>query len=185
MILPPAPTTSPAPMLRPQRGAGTRITDFGALGFSVSADRGGASFGHPWKPFLGGLRLQFNLGLVTAGAVVVPTIKAGGKRVALNATPAPALVLNPSLVNGNGESYAVLEVVPDAQGNLTKDSRVEIVQSDSSAPSLDPALGKKVIALILWRERQPVRVFPLVHFHLEYQRVIPTAGGGAVRHYFR
>lgn len=174
-----------APTMKAQPGAGTRVTQLDGIGFAVSASRGGARFGHPWKPLLGVLSLQFSLGLVTGNVVLVPKIKVGGSLVSMGADPAPRLALDPEKRNEKtGTSFAVLEVVPGADGKLTKDSRVEIVHSGDDAASTDPLLGRKPIAIILWRDRQPFRVFPLVHFHLEYQRVLPPAGGGVVRHYF-
>lgn len=187
-MIEPAPQRSPAKAPRPARpmpGNGTRLTAYDAIGFAIGAPRGGSSFGHPWKPFLGGSRLQFTPGMIMSAALRVPGIKVGGRLVRLDAETAPALVLTPDKANADGESFAVIEVEPNDAGDITPESRVEIVHREVGGASLNPLIGRKAIALILWQERRPLRAIPLVHFHLEYERVDPTPGGGAVHHYFR
>jgi hypothetical protein len=92
------------------------------------------------------------------------------------------LKLSADLSNDDGVSWAALEVTPDDKGELTKDSKIEIVHTNLGASHAEK-LGRCHLAMILWRERTPFRVLPLVHFNLRYLRII-SPGGGAPRHLF-
>lgn len=169
------------PVPRPMPGVGTRLTANEA-GFSYSAPVAGGQFAHPWKPSLGGFFLRFNRGIVQGEQVREPRIggvpMSGGPGV-----PQPALKLEPGKANANGESYAVLEVEPNEKGVLDGKSRVEIVHS-TLTNSHGPKIGRQPIALILWKNKRPYRVLPIVHFNLRYERYVPPPGGGDVRHFF-
>lgn len=160
-------------MMGPQFAKGTLLTS-NAAGFGYEGAPGaGQQFGHPWKPFLSARTLQLSRGLVETF-----TPKIGEKRM-----DETVLELKADVANELGESWAVLEVEPDAQGKLTKDSRIEIVHTKETV-SLEEKIGRAPLTLILWRDQRPFRAIPVVHFNLKYHRVIPAPGGGPVRHLF-
>ena len=144
-----------------QPGAGTRLT-VNALGHSTGAPPRGQTFNHPFRPFLGSASLTFRLGTVQSLAgigPIEPKIKVNGQLVPMSEkdgnTPA-ALFLGGLTPNADGISYAALEVTPDEKtGELTKDSRVEIVHTITPV-SLLPNLGRGAIALILWSKGNPL-----------------------------
>ncbi|MEI9894232.1 MAG: hypothetical protein WDN28_10195 [Chthoniobacter sp.] len=150
----------------------------------------GQTFNHPWRPALAAGRVTFNLGTVASFAGVgpiEPKITVNGTLVPMSGkdgnTPA-GLTIKASVANDDGVSFAALEVHPDPDtGELTKDSKVEIVHTNATI-SHAPNLGRTAIALILWSGGQPLRVLPIVHFNLRYLRILPTAGGGAPKHLF-
>ena len=171
-----------------QPGTHTRLT-MNALGHATGAGLGGATFNHPFRPALSSGRVSFQLGTVTSLAgdgPLEPKIKAGGQGAPMSGldgiTPTP-LALRADVANSEGISWAVLEVYPDDTGELTKDSKVEIVHSAETV-SHTPDLGRCAIAMILWSGKSPLRVLPIVHFNLRYVRLLPPPGGGAPRHLF-
>ncbi len=170
--------TSGAHDLRPQPGRGTRLT-INSLGQCVSVATPAASFAHPFTPSLATKSISFSKGLVDSFEPTIKKIPISGA----DGVPQPALLLDPKNANANGESWACLEVEPNDQGVLTKDSRLEVVESNNPV-SIDPKVGRVALALIVWRNQRPYRAFPIVYFNLRYQRVLPAAGDGAARHFF-
>lgn len=164
---------------RPVPGRGTRLT-VSAFGFALSAPGKRQKFNHPFRPGMSGTTaVIFSRGLVEMRE---PTI--GGVPISGATTKAPpVLKLEPGKANKRGESWACVEVHPDAEGKLPEESKIEIVHTNEPV-SLEPEVGRCPIALILWRDRIPVRVVPIVHFNLRYLRVVPLPGAGAVRHLF-
>lgn len=170
------------PAARPGDGTRLSVNFFGSV---YSAPDQGATFDHPWKPALGARQLRFTVATVSGNDVIIPAIKLGGQLVPMNGGKsggAPALLLDPGQVNDDGVSFAVLEVEPDAKGELTKDARVEIVHRSSGAVSHGP-IGRKAVTMILWQDGRPLRALPLVHFNFVYERV--KHASGAVDHIFR
>jgi hypothetical protein len=163
----------------PRTGTGTRLT-VNDLGHTYSAPPRGGTFDHPFRPALAGMNLRLSPGIVDTFIPLIdgqPMNGAGGK-------PAPLLELDAADVNADGTSWCVLEVVPNAQGVLDKNSRIELIHTGDASKSKDPNLGRKPITLLLWRAGRPVQVIAAVRFCLLYFRVIPTAGGGVVQHLF-
>lgn len=181
----PRPVAPPPKAPPPRPGAGTRLTS-NALGYALSAIAAGASFDHPWRPGLGGLRATLRRGTVRSiggDGVYEPKIKSGGKLVPMSGedgiTPA-YLDLDPGVANAAGESWIALEVEPNAGGELVKTSRVEIVHTNTPISHAIP-LGRHPLVLILWKKRRPIRVIPITHFHLRYARIVDPVGA---RHFF-
>jgi hypothetical protein len=170
-----------------QPGVHTRLT-VNSTGFSTGAPVAGPTFNHPFRPALGANSLTFNLGTVASLAgdgPLEPKITVNGERIRMSgkngSSPVP-LKLSADIANSEGVSWAALEASPDDKGELTKDSKIEIVHTAEGA-SHDEKLGRCHIAMILWKARNPFRVLPLVHFNLRYIRLV-SPGGGAPRHLF-
>lgn len=161
-------------------GKGTLLTA-GAEGFAYSAPAGGATFNHPWRPFLNAFRLSLTRG--TVNGIFQPSIRTGGRLVRMGGdekNPAPQLTLAPALANEAGESWIALEVEPTELGEITAATRLEIVHT-ATPVSHARSLGRKPLALILWKDARPVRAVPICHFNLNYVRVIDPIGA---RHFF-
>lgn len=177
-----------AVMIRPTEGA--RVT-VNRLGRAIGGNPGGASWNHPWRPFLAGRSITFTLGSVQSLAgpqPLEPTILSNGQQLPMSgkdgSVPTP-LLLDTSVANANGESWAVLEVHPDGNGELQVDSLVQIIHSNSPV-SHALTFGRCPIAQILWSQGQPIQALPIVHFNLRYLRALPAPGNtaGGPRHMF-
>lgn len=162
------------PVMQPRPGTGAQLTS-SALGFSYAATDGVVSYRGRFRPALAAQGIRFSRGLVEGREATIGKLPLSD--------PKAVLALKPGIENAQGESWACLEVVPDAEGRLLPDARREIVHSDSPV-SLDPALGRCAIALILWRARRPVQAIAIIEFNLRYERLIPAPGHGPVRHFF-
>jgi hypothetical protein len=161
---PKAPAPPVPPPLRP--GVGARLTS-NELGQSLDFTAPGASYPHPWRPSLSRAGVRLTRGLINGQWE--PVING----VKLSARTQPVLALKPELATDAGESWVCVEVEPDALGEITKDSRVEIVHRNQPR-SLDPQIGCEALVQILWRGRTPLAAFELVHFNLRYTRVLPA-----------
>lgn len=159
---------------RPRPGMGTRLT-VNMQGVSLSAPTGGITFAHPFRPSLAGTGVTLQLGLVEGRP---PTING------VSLKERPRLELDAKVANANGESWVCVEVHPDADGLLPAESKIEIVHTNQ-VRSIDQALGRGALCLILWRDRRPFRAVAIKMFNLLYERVLPPPGGGVVRHLFR
>lgn len=173
---PSAPESRPSVALPTMPGSGLFAIS-NVLGNAFSAPQNITAFGHPWTPFLGSGVLTLSHGLVDT---ITPKI---GKLPMTD--PRAALKLDAGKVNDQGESWAVLEVEPNADtGLLDKDSRVEIVQL-AEVDLHAEKIGRQPLALLLWRNKKtPQRALPIAFFNLKYLRVQPGPGGGPVRHLF-
>lgn len=160
--------------LRP--GVGTLIGNT-PLGFFISNPRSGMSFNSPFRPVLMGNSVRFAFGVVDG---FEPTI--GGKPISGGggALP-PMLELRTSEISSTNESWAVLEVTPNADGVLDKNSKIEIVHRNSPTGQ-STTIGRQALALIVWRNKLPVAVWPQVFFNLRYQQTKSATAG--VRHFF-
>jgi len=186
MIPPPPPqhhTDASRPAGTAARPApGTYVTS-NRYGQSTGAAPSGGAFDFCFRPSLGAMKLAIGHGYVSSvngDGPHAPTIDGA----VLGGTKPAQLKLDPSQVNDNGESFAVLEVHPDDKGQITAQTKLEIVHSKDASPSVAPGLGRKAIAIILWNNDSPLKVLPLVHFNLQYVRVIPSSGNGAPQHFF-
>src|ERR1700733_3565277 len=122
--------------LRP--GAGT-VAIANALGNSIGAPPNNQTFDFAFRPALSGGGLLIGHGYVSSingGGPIAPMI-AG---TAVGGNPGPVLELDSSIVDANGQSYAVLEVHPDDKGQLTDKTPINIVHGDAT-PSTTPAVG--------------------------------------------
>lgn len=177
----PSPARSAEPAVaRPMPGKGTLLT-VGALGFAYSAPAGGATFNHPWRPFLNAFRIALTRG--TVNGIFQPSIRTGGRLVPMGGdaqNAAPQLVLNPAVANDAGESWIALEIEPTELGEITAGTRLEIVHT-ATPLSHARSLGRHPLVLVLWKDKRPVRALPIAHFNLTYARVIDPIG---VRHFF-
>ena len=172
------PASHPAPP-RPQPGAAARVT-VNAHGFAHAGVPQRGKYPHPFRPELGGRSIRFARGLINEQ--FEPKIK-GVPMSGTDRQPAPALTLDPSVANDRGESWCCVEVEPDEHGELTAKSRIAIVHT-ATPRSLDPKIGRKALVQILWRKKVPFQAFEIVYFNLDYTRILPAPGGGAVRHLF-
>lgn len=178
-VLKPQPEPEPAKRIPgPQPGTGTRLTS-NALGYAISASPGGRGFTHPFTPQLGVGWISFSIGLVEGREPTIGKVPISG---AAGVIP-PRLMLKPGVANADGQSWACLEVEPDADGILTPESRRELVHTNQPV-SHALNLGRCPIALILWRDRRPVAAIAIVYFNLRYARHTPAPGSGAVQHFF-
>lgn len=87
-------------------GRNVRITA-NEMGESLSAQSGGQSFAHPWKPTLGPRGVSLSAGYVESLQARIGTVPLGGDP-ALGKS-APLLALDKSVANANGESWACVE----------------------------------------------------------------------------
>jgi hypothetical protein len=154
----------------PQPAPGTLLTS-NALGFAYAAQPGVGGWGHPWRPYLGGGQLRLSRGTVEGF-----TPKIDGKPMTER-----TLLLDPALQTADGESWAILEVEPNADGILTKESRIEIVHGTDKVSNV-PEVGRIALALIVWKGSRPALAIPAVHMNLRYVRVKPASG--PTRHFF-
>lgn len=168
---------------------GIRMT-VNALGRAVDAATSGPTWNHPWRPFLAGQSVTFTLGSVQSFAGIVPlepVITSNGQQLPMSGkdgTTLTPLALDPSVANSDGVSWAVLEVHPDANGELQKTSLVQIIHSNSPI-SHALTFGRCPIAQILWSKGQPIQALAMVHFNLRYLRVLPSSNSaGSPRHMF-
>lgn len=171
--------SKPAMIPRPQPGNGVRAR-VTPTGWSLSAPAASRLFRHPFRPLLGANQVRFSLGLVDG----MWEPKIGGVPISGDANGAvPALKLLPNVANENGESWACLEVEPDEKGELNSQTRIEIVHSNQPV-SLDPAVGRLALAMIIWNGAIASAAFAIVHFNVRYYRRVSPPGGGPVRHFF-
>jgi hypothetical protein len=169
-------------------GTGTWLTA-NVFGHSISDGRGRQTFNHPFRPALGGNSMTLRIGLVSSmngDGPLQPAIKVGGELVPMAGadfnTPA-RLALDPGVQNKDGVSWAILQVVPDADGELRKTSRIEIVHgTETTSHAL--ALAVCPLVQIIWKGQSALRTIPIVHFNLRYTRLVPTPGGGVPKHFF-
>jgi len=167
---------------RPQPGHGTRLTASN-YGYSLSARSDGGAFAHPFKPSLTASGIRLAKGLVDE---FEPTIK--GVPISGDAeNPQPVLELDPDVASEAGESWVCVEVEAGTRINdageeelrerLSDESRAEIVHVDTPR-SLDQAIGRQALVLIVWQRERVFRALTITHFNLRYARI------GAVRHLF-
>lgn len=160
--------------LRLLQGTGIRLTET-AMGTTISAEGGTASFAHPFTPALSGSSMTFSRGLVNGMEPVI-----SGAPI----SEGPALALEVAQMDvKTQQSWACVEVSPREDGTL--DPRVPPVVAHRNAPtSTDPALGRHPLALILWQAGTPSRAFEMTYFNLRYVRTNPVAGQGVAQHFF-
>jgi hypothetical protein len=185
-FLTPQPDDDPAPAQMPGHahpGDGTGLTS-NIIGQALRKQGGGQVFNHPWRPFLSAGKVLFNRATIASFAGEGP-IEPKIAGVPMSGKDGNTPTLLDLKGGGKGDvSFAVLEVTPNDDGELMKDSKIEIVHSDNATASHTLDIGRTAIALILWSKGTPVRVLPILFFNLRYARVVPTNGGGAPRHYF-
>ena len=156
-------------------GAGTLIGS-NPLGFYISNPNSGMSFNHPFKPVLvgagKGAGLRFSKGVVDG---FEPQI--GGKPMSSS-----LLALTGEITSATHESWAVLEATPNDKGVLDKDSPLKIVHGLAPGGMIGGTVARQAIALIVWRDKNPVMVWPLVFFNLRYARKVSASA--PTRHFF-
>jgi len=146
-------------------GNGTLLTA-SALGFAYTGRRRGGTYPHPFKPALGPMECSFSRGLVD---IYEPKIR--GVKI----SEGPALRLDAKLANDDGESWCCIEVEPNEFGQADKNSRLEMVHTDQPV-SIEAKVGRCAVAMILWREGQPIAVHEILYFNVRYKRVEQRAG---------
>ena len=171
------------PKLQPGMNALLSHTPAGPV---ISNPFAGVGFGHPWNPVLVGFRngagVRLSKGIVTNiedGKMFEPTI--GG--VPMSGTEkvgAPTLALDPSVAAAN-ESWVLLTFTPNEKGLIDKDVKVEIVHRGTPGAGVGKT-ASIALAQIVWRDKHPTAVWPIVFFNLRYQR--KTTATGAIRHFF-
>lgn len=155
-----------------------------ALGAWVSNPSPGMSFTHPWQPVLvypakGTYGLRFQKGVVEN---LEPTIN-GKPMSGVNGVNPPILKLDPSQINAStGESWAVLEVTPNATGGLDATCAIQIVHSNNTTPAVGATKGRIALVCIQWKAGFPQFIWPAVFFNMSYTRTGSDAGG--YHHYF-
>lgn len=160
-------------------GSGTLIGST-PLGFFVANPHSGMSFNHPFRPVLVGsgteAGLRFARGVVDGMEPKIGTVPMSGTGGAL-----PPILTLSGVSSPTTESWAMLLVTPNAQGLLDKDSRIEIVHRTSLGSGIGKT-GAQPLALIVWENKLPVMVWPMVFFNLRYAR--KTSGNEGTRHFF-
>ena len=150
-------------------------------GFSISNPNTGMSFNHPFRPILvgagNGAGLRFVKGVVDGFEPTINGIPISGISGAL----APSLKLT-GVTSKTKESWAVLEVTPNARGVLDTESKIQIVHSLAPGGMLAGVVGRQALALIVWNNGTPVMAWPLVFFNLHYVRQTSTTE--PTRHFF-
>jgi hypothetical protein len=160
--------------------AGLRVTS-NELGVSYAATTKSAAWPHAFRPLLSGDRIAFLRGVVDGRFEP----KIGGVPMSGDATHAqPTLKLSASVANEAGESWVCLEVEPNSEGRLDADSRIELIHTIDTV-STKLTVGRVEVAMILWRDGSPIKALPILQFNPRYERFVPAAGGGPVRHFFR
>jgi len=169
--------------VRLQPGKGTLLTST-ANGFSIANPRAGVSFNHPWRPVLVGSGT--GAGLRIARGVVdgkyEPKINDKLMSGETGELP-PILTLSASEINqATNESWAVLQVTPNAKGQIDEKSKVEIIHAAAPGGSIGGTIGRTAVACIVWKNKKPVMVWPVLFFNLRY--VQKTSTTGPVQHFF-
>jgi len=155
------------------------------MGFAVAASGGGGNFQHPFKTTFTSDGMLFAAGVVNG---LMPVIKVNGTPVPIigdSKHAQPLLKLDSKAIDrATLQSWACIEVTPNADGSLDAKSLIEIVHRDSPFSNV-ATVGRQPVALILWTAAlKPGRVFPQLWFNLRYYRTNPPAGGGAPKHFF-
>lgn len=156
-------------------------------GLLVQSNPMGASFSLPRPPVFGPpftVALGSNSVTISRGTVEGKEPMLNGVPISGAGGPQPVLVLDPSIATAAGESWIVLELVPNAQGRLDDQSNLTIAHRNQSL-SADDQLGRQSVAMVLWQQRVAVRVVQVLEFNIaQYQRVTLPAGMGPARHLF-
>jgi len=164
---------------RIQPGTGTLIGST-PLGFFVSNPSSGMSFNHPFRHVLvgtdSGAGIRFALGVVDGFEPQIDGQPMSGSSGALP----PVLKLQGTSA-ATKESWALLNVTPNDQGLLDKDSKIEIVHRTSLSTNIGK-VGSIPLALIVWKNKLPVMVWPLVFFNLHH--IQKTSSTAAPQHFF-
>ena len=165
--------------LRLVQGTGIRLTE-SELGTVISAEDGGASFSHPFTPALSGTGIYFSKGLVNGVEPVINGVPISGDAV----KGQPLLALEVAQMDAvTLSSWACVEVTPKTDGSLDPKAPPVVVHRNTPV-SNDPALGRHPLALVLWQNGAPARVFEVTYFNLRYYRTTPAPGQGLARHFF-
>lgn len=146
------------------------------MGVSVSNAHSGQSFSHPFQPVLVGMGLRFVRGAVDG---FQPTI--AGVPMTGNAGTLPPVLPLKGATSTTKETWAILQVTPNSKGQLDKDSKIEIIHS-ATLDDGTVTVGRHPIALIIWRAKRPVAVWPITFFNLKYAQKKTEKDG--VRHFF-
>ncbi len=153
------------------------------MGFAVGAPSNRGSFRHPFRGVLSKGGIRFSKGIVMGLFPHEPTIG----RVPISGddqNAAPVLRLEASvLASGSFESWACVEVTPNADGTDDAKTLVEVVHRSAPNFTTGPT-GRHPLCLIIWKNGNPVRLFDIAYFNLRYFRTTPTAGHGLPRHLF-
>lgn len=176
--------TIPAIAIRPSSGVRVGLSHFG---YYVSAAPGVANFSHPFTPRLASNSISFSAGYVNSEFVPVIRTDAGAlvPITGDDKNGVPSLTLNSDDIDGDTQqSWVCLEVTPNDDGSLDKNSLIQITHRDSPT-SIDEKIGRQPLALILWNNGKPLKAYPQVWFNLRYARTTPqSAGNGLPRHFF-
>ena len=161
----------------PRVGTGTLLVA-NPLGFSYSAARTATSFNHPWMPVLLGDGLRIGRGLVDG---FEPTIN--GEPMSGSAGKlAPILSISYGEADkATNQSWVILNVLPNAQGVVDKDSKLTITHSNSPLGKVG-VIGHTPLALIVWFNKKPVMVWPVTFFNLKYRQ--QKQADGTLEHFF-
>jgi hypothetical protein len=163
------------------------------LGFYVSGKSSAGNFSHPFRPALGANFITFSKGLVDG---FEPVISEGANKVPISGyekhPASPRLSLDAKDINTvTQESWACVEVTPtedgeiaDAKGQLAAGVKIEVLHRSSPTAGPNDKAGRHPLALILWNDGRPMKVFEITFFNLRYFRTSPAPGGGPQRHYF-
>jgi hypothetical protein len=158
---PPAQPGNAAALPRP--GAGVLLTVNPTMGFSFNARSKGQSFPHNFRPLLSAAGLRISYGTVSAREPMIGQVRMSQATLKLSASTA----------NGDGESWAAVEVeVPD--GIITSTSRVEVVHT-KDPNFFTPTVAREPLVLIVWRKRVPVRIEPIRQWSCTHHRIKESA----------
>lgn len=150
------------------------------LGFFVANPHSGMSFNHPFRPVLVGsgteAGLRFARGVVNGFEPKIEGAPMSGTGGAL-----PPILKLSGASAATTETWALLVVTPNAQGLLDRESKIEIVHRSSLSSNIGNT-GAQPLALIVWKNKAPVMVWPLVFFNLRYIRKTSATEGN--RHFF-
>ncbi|MEO7933200.1 MAG: hypothetical protein ABIT76_08595 [Chthoniobacterales bacterium] len=175
-------TATPAGYAPPRQSPGILLR-MNAQGYTQTpTNRGGGSFNHPFRPSLVGMELRLSRGLVNGLEPVIGTKKIPISGDAKHAQP--ALKLDPDQIDKETQqSWVCLQVTPDKEGRLATADQIEVVQR-KSAYAFVGEKGIQPVALVLWKNKRPVRAIDQVWFNLRYITILPPAGQGGRKHYF-
>lgn len=175
--------------LQPRPGANALLSQT-PYGYVISGKPQSGRFAHPFKSSLQGGKVGFVR--VAKGLVDIfePVIRVDGKKVPLSGDAThltPVLKLTPldgeARSDGSVETWVCVEVTPDEDGAVSKESLIEVVHRDSPK-SNDPDVGRHPLALILWAKKEPRKLFQITYFNLRYYRTNPPEGAGIPHHFF-
>ena len=165
-----------------------RIEAQGPNGTALGARWPVVAFEGAFDPTLSGSAVKLAQGFVESVEPLINGVPISGDAKKNIAQPSLALSWDEA-DQETFTSWICLEVEGDKYGQITKESRVEVVHVDKIPATGgrlngDKEVGMCGLALVTWSKKAPASIVPRVLHSLTYMRTFPGENQGAVHHYF-